>query len=567
MRAERRSLFLGLVVAIAVPPLAACNAGRSNSFGRGDSGGGGGGRDTGGSFLFDTNSGTGACDPTMDSDGDGIADGAEGMNDFDGDGTANHLDDDSDGDGIQDSVERGAGGNACAPANSDGDTRPDFLDLDSDNDGLPDANEIASGSSPTNPDSDGDGFDDLTETAAGTSPTDGGSAPPETTLYVILPYGETAEREFDFSTRIRAVDVCFVVDTTGSMGGTITQVQTTLESTIVPGIVSALGAGADARYAMTAHGDFQEGGGNYTGNVQVLQRMTTDVAAVRRATGSLRADNGGDWPESQTTALHALIDGHGTPNYSGTATRRMDPVGDCGDGPDDPASYGWCCFREGRVPIMVLFSDAPWHNGVDGIDGTPPGGNYYGSTPTAATWPQLVSAMTTRGAYFVGIDVGGGQTSTNSRELATLTGTVDGSGAPISFMGSVSSVASNVVDAVQRIAGTTRQNITTRVDPDRGETRIAAPNDTASFVDAVVPVRGLPAAPEGFDSMDTTTFYNVAPSARVTFRVDFNNDFQMGTDVAQVFRATIVVLGRAGSEVDRRDVFVVVPPEGGEVPI
>jgi hypothetical protein len=562
MRATRTTLTIGALLAIAAP-LGACNAGRSNTFGRGDSGV----RDTGGSFLIDTNSSTGSCDATMDTDGDGIADGAEGNGDFDGDGTPNYLDDDSDGDGTPDSVERGSGPNACAPANSDGDPRPDFLDLDSDNDGLPDATERASGSNPTNPDSDGDGIDDLTETAAGTSPTDETSRPPETTLYVILPYGETAEREFDFSTRIRAADICFVVDTTGSMAGTITQVQTTLESTIVPGIVSALGAGADARYAMTAHGDFQEGGGNYTGNVQVFQRMTSDVAAVRRATGSLRADNGGDWPESQTTALHALIDGHGTPNYAGTATRRMDPVSDCGDGPDDPASFGWCCFREGRVPIMVLFSDAPWHNGVDGIDGVAPGGNFYRSTPTAATWPQLVSAMTSRGAYFVGIDVGGGQTSMNSRELAMLTGTVDGAGNPIAFMGSASSVASSVVDAVQRIAGTTRQDITTRVDPNLAETRIAAPNTTASFIEAVVPTRGIPDAPEGFDRMDATTFYNVAPSTRVTFRVDFQNDFQMGTDAAQVFRATIVVLGRAGSEVDRRDVFIVVPPTGGEVPI
>jgi hypothetical protein len=557
MRANRTTLTIGALLAIATP-LGACNSGRSNPIGRGDSGG---------SFPIDTNSSTGACDATMDSDGDGIADGAEGNGDFDGDGIPNYLDDDSDGDGIPDSVERGTGPNACAPANSDGDVRPDFLDLDSDNDGLPDRDEVARGTSRTNADTDGDGIDDLTETAAGTDPTDGGSRPPETTLYVVLPYMSTAVREFDFSTRIRAADICFVVDTTGSMGTTITEVQTTLESRIVPGIVAALGPGADARYAMAAHGDFQEGGTNYAGNVTVFQRMTTDVAAVRRATSSLRAEGGGDWPESQVPALHALLDGHGTPNYAGTATRRMSPTSDCGDGPDDPASFGWCCFREGRVPILVLFSDAPWHNGIDGIDEFAPGGNFYRSTPSAATWPQLVEAFTRRGAYFVGVDVGGGQTSMNSRELARLTGTVDGSGAPIAFMGSASSVASSVIDAMQRIAGTTRQNITTRVDPDLTETRIAAPNTTASFIEAVVPTRGIPDAPTGFDSMDATTFYNVAPSTRVSFRVDFHNDFQMGTDVAQVFRATIVVLGRAGSEVDRRDVFIVVPPEGGELPI
>ena len=44
-----------------------------------------------------------------------------------------------------------------------------------------------------------------------------------------------------------------------------------------------------------------------------------------------------------------------------------------------------------------------------------------------------------------------------------------------------------------------------------------------------------------------------------------SSDGSMGTDVSQVFRATIVVQGRAGSEVDRRDVFMVVPPDGGEI--
>jgi len=498
------------------------------------------------------------CDDLTDTDGDGIADSAEGSGDVDGDGAPNSNDTDSDGDGISDRDEN-VSTSPCAPTDSDGDGRPNAYDLDSDNDGVPDADEIAGGTDPLNTDTDGDGVDDLTEIAAGSDPRDSTSGPPEDALYVILPFGSDAVREFDFSTRIRAVDICFVVDTTGSMATTIANVQSTLESTIVPGIVAALGAGADARYAMTAHGDFREGGDNYTGNVEVFQRMTADVAAVRAATGSLRADDGGDYPESQVTAMHALVDGRGTPNYGGTATRAMEPVSDCGDGPDDDPSFGWCCFRQNRVPVMVLFSDAEWHNG----EGS--GGNFYGSTPAAATWADLVSAMTARGAYYVGIDVGGGDTYRNSLELAMLTGTVDGSGAPIAFQGAASAVATNVVDAVQRIAGTTRQDITTRVDPNLAETRIAAPNTTATFIDAVVPVSGIPAAPEGFDSLDSTTFYNVAPSTRVRFRVDFSNDFHRAIDVAQVFTATIVVLGRAGSTVDSRPVFIVVPPEGGEV--
>jgi len=68
---------------------------------------------------------------TADSDGDGIADFEEGIDDPDGDGIPNNADTDSDGDGIDDIVE----GNV----DSDGDGTADFLDLDSDNDGISDA--------------------------------------------------------------------------------------------------------------------------------------------------------------------------------------------------------------------------------------------------------------------------------------------------------------------------------------------------------------------------------------------------------------------------------------------
>jgi hypothetical protein len=270
--------------ALSLAPLAACNTG-PNPRGHRD-----GGPDTGTAVLIDVGHIVDSCDPSVDSDGDGIADGREGTADADGDGTPNYLDDDSDGDGILDSVEAG-GGSPCTPANSDGDPRYDAIDLDSDNDGLTDREEAMLGTDPTQADTDRDGIDDLTERAAGSSPTDGTSAPPEGTLYVVLPYGETANREFDFSTRIRAVDIVFVTDTTGSMGGTISQVQSTLESVIVPGVAAALGADADARYAMTAHGDFQEGGWNYSGNLAVIQPLTRDVAAVRRATASLMASD------------------------------------------------------------------------------------------------------------------------------------------------------------------------------------------------------------------------------------------------------------------------------------
>jgi len=84
MRANRTRLLIGVTLALALPPLSACNAGRSNTFGRGD-----GGRVDAGSVLGDVGMIIDSCDPTLDADGDGIADGREGMGDADGDGTPN----------------------------------------------------------------------------------------------------------------------------------------------------------------------------------------------------------------------------------------------------------------------------------------------------------------------------------------------------------------------------------------------------------------------------------------------------------------------------------------------
>jgi len=72
--------------------------------------------------------------------------------------------------------------------------------------------------------------------------------------------------------------------------------------------------------------------------------------------------------------------------------------------------------------------------------------------------------------------------------------------------------------------------------------------------------------PEGFERKDETTFFNVSPAATVRFDANFYNDFAPGSSTAQLFRTTIVVLGRAGSEVDRREVFIIVPADSGPPP-
>lgn len=526
----------------------------------------------------------------------GVVSGCTSTNDSDGNGIADSIEDetnpDDDGDGIPDSQEIDAGGNPCAPRDSDHDGQPDFRDGDSDNDGVPDGQEIANGTDPTNQDTDGDGVTDLVEIAAGTSGTDPTSQPPVGTLYVTIPYwppgtmGDHPHRAFDFSTRIQVADVFILVDNSASMQPVINALATAFSSEIVPGIRAAIpdvriGVGSFDSVPIPPQGS-PGNPGDYTlwvrqpvdANATLSQNAFNNMHTIDTDTGGFY---GGDYPEDQVEALFEAIDGAGMVGHESDSAARLsvhnalDPSGngyvptmipgtDCPIAPDGPHPYGWACFSEGRVPILVLASDASWYNGP--VSGPSSGASHsYGA---------LLASMQARGAYYVGVDIGdAGDTYANSQSLALDTGTVDGSGNPVVFhpgsAGISGSLANDIVNAVVTLAGETVQDITTRTDPDTTETRLPAPHTTADFIRAVTPDHGFPDAPTGYVSKDTTTFYGVNPATVVTFDVDFYNDFQPPAATAQLFRATIQVLGRAASVVDHRDVYMIVPPEGGTI--
>ncbi len=515
--------------------------------------------------------------PCRDEDGDGISDDLEGAPFLQSAMTPgappDYQNTDSDDDGITDLDEarRNYPGFASTarpsltcgdlPDDCDMDGLTNHRDRDSDNDGLVDREEVMrTRTDPCVADTDGDGVGDLVESAAGSNPLDMTSRPPEGSLYVTLPHMDPAgpqTRSFDFSTRIRSADIMFLVDTTGSMAGTINAVRSELSTVIVPGIVRAIGPGSDVRYGMAEHRDFAEGGGgDYA--LRVLQPLNANAMLSQNATTRMGAAGGGDGPESPVAAMHSLLSGFGLPQYLGTATRTA-TAADCGG---VAGAYGWGCFSPGRVPIIVLFCDDNWHNGP-----SMPTGNFYGSVPMAATYTQLVAEFRRREAYFIGIDVGGGLTYNNSLSLARDSRTFNAAGMPIAFRGAPSTVSANVVSAITTLAQGTRQDVTRRGVADAMETRLAAGRQTTDFMQRIVPLRGAPAAPAGFDRMDDTTFYNVSPSTVVTFEVTFFNDFHRNTSgSAQLFRATIEVLGRASSVLDTIQVFVIVPTDANSIP-
>jgi hypothetical protein len=125
--------------------------------------------------------------------------------------------------------------------------------------------------------------------------------------------------------------------------------------------------------------------------------LSTNLAAVQ----SLNVHDGGDGPESQVTAMHRAL----TDYYLIWDSGQIPPAGAPG------GRFGSLHFRTGSFPIVVLVTDAPFHNGRRA---TNPGllhdpYSFNGSPPfPTATIDDLVAAMNARGARLLGLSVANG---------------------------------------------------------------------------------------------------------------------------------------------------------------
>nr|MBK7070081.1 hypothetical protein [Deltaproteobacteria bacterium] len=221
-----------------------------------------------------------------DSDGDTVTDSQEGTNDRDGDMLPNYRDLDSDGDSPMgseqgtDAAEAGdndlaTGANEC-PRELDvrtldlarpmPDGIPDYLDTDSDNDGLGDREESVAGTDRCNPDSDNDGQLDSAEVAwcrnhmRERCATEASTRIPSTDYYLILPWmGAQVARELEFGSNLRVADVYFISDTTGSMGGVLRNVQSSIATPRTGLIDSITALIPDTWFGVNHYDDFPTG--------------------------------------------------------------------------------------------------------------------------------------------------------------------------------------------------------------------------------------------------------------------------------------------------------------------
>lgn len=525
------------------------------------------------------------CASEVDSDSDSLFDEYEDAygEDWEGDGTPNRLDTDSDDDGYSDAEESGSLG-GCVARDTDGDGIPDFLDLDSDNDGLGDAEERDRYfTDPLNEDSDGDGFIDAAEVATGHDPSDASDVIPEDTYYVVLPFeGEPVLRNLTFSTSIRQADVFFMMDRTGSMSEEATRLRSSLGSIVTQMTMEisdvGVGVGGFAGFGGPA------GSGGMCTSILGLEScddgpsgdvpfnlygvITTNLTEMQRDVDMLRADLGGANWASSNEALYQAATGAGIAPWLGP--QRCSAVPD-----EDGLRYGYPCFRPGSLPIMVVLTDTSSKNGPMTSGSGVYNPSRFTMGPPPHTYMETLDSLRGIGARVIGVISGEEISSPTAiaqfRTWATETGTVDGSGAPITFMiaSNGTGLDSRIVEAIRVLAEETPQDISATVRDGDDIPEQTPPVDAGRFIKSITPVRllegGIPTVECPMPGRcDDALFYGATPGNTVEFRIHFENDFHPPRSTLQIFRAEIVVLGNGVAELDTRDVVIVVP--AGSVP-
>ncbi|MBW2263743.1 MAG: hypothetical protein JRG91_17415 [Deltaproteobacteria bacterium] len=536
--------------------------------------------------AFDEACLTGMCIPIFDltdSDGDTIADLVEGVGtgrDTDGDTVEDYLDLDSDGDGAPDSLEAGDSDVATTPHDSDWDGIYDYMDLDSDSDGLPDEDEWDSPGhclDLTHPDTDRDGQSDLAETIAGTDPCDPTSRIPE--FFFILDYldpgGEKAG-PLVFDANIRKADVHFSVDTTGSFSGEINNIQSSLTTTIVPGVQAEI---PDSAFGISEFEDFPISpfGNRRCGSTtdvpfNLHQQVTTDIVMVQNGVDDLDSPLGcgADLPESDYEALYQIADGGGVvwPG-GGSVPAFVNDTTTPGGG-----SLGGVGFRNEAFPIIIHITDAPFHE---------PETDYWPSPyniTDAHTRDQTVAALNALQIAVVGV-ASGSDARPYLEDIALETGAyIDPTGgvcatgiggatrSPVTWMGSSvcplvydvrsdgSGLAGTIVDAVTSLVSNflfTVVNIRVSGDP-HGFFQYAIPRSATPL-----PGDPMPTVADLDGDFIYESFIGVQPGTLLEFTIVLYNDAVAPTSVDQVFTITLEVIGDSLTVLDTKEVVIVIP--------
>jgi len=439
----------------------------------------------------------------------------------------------------------------------------------------------------------------------------------QTDFFFILPYEDPAgniDKPLDFSTDVPALDAFFLMDTTGSMYGEITNLQNALTGTVIPGIQAQIpsaefGAGAYEDFPVDNYGaplgsDCGRGGLAIPDQpFKLFQTITSNISDVEAGVGSFSTATGpigcgNDWPEAAIEGMYQVATGTG---LTGPGLTNV---------PANTIGIGGVGFRVGTMPVVIPITDAMSHalgettictTTFESVD-------YTGTVAGVAhTRQQTKDALNAICAKVVGIasietmlapvctgqaDLEDFSTATGARvppeawDVGTrpagcaagqcctdLGGTgraPDGDGlCPLVFRvdSDGSGLGNHIVTGIQMLTRFATFDVTTERDGETSSTvgtPLPAGTTTADFIKSITPTGfQLPPPPPALPdpTFDAFTFQGVTPGTVVSFDVSAFNDFVPQTHEAQIFRAVIRVLAGGCTDLDQREVFILVPPD------
>ena len=382
-------------------------------------------------------------------------------------------------------------------------------------------------------------------------PEDPGAPLPSPDLVFVLPYlGPSDTADLEFTVGVRALDVHFSVDTTGSFGGEIDELQRTLLDVVLPGIRDRV---ADASFGVSRFEDFPVSpfGGVDDRPFDLLQRQTLDDA--RAEEGVRRLDNplgqGGDFPEANAEALYQIATGEG---FVLNGARIVSSFRD----EDGIGALGGVGFRADALPIVIQVTDAPPHQLSE-----------YAAIPGAHSTTEVDTAIAEAGLRVLGI-ASGGEARPYLRRMARATGAVspaDGGECPMGVGGEPYPAGNDdlcplVYDIDPEgggLSGAIVGAVEALLDAIVFDTvSVEIRDDELGFVveatplDAEVPAGTAPPGladllPPGGDGV-LDSFTAVHQGTRLRFRLALQNRVVRETDYEQIFflRARIVADGR-----------------------
>lgn len=505
-----------------------------------------------------------------DSDNDFILDGEEFAKDTDNDGKLDWIDTDSDGDGISDADEAGDHDLRTMAADTDSDTVPDFRDADSDGDGISDADELVHGTSRISVDSDGDDVSDLIEIGSGSDPLDRHDSPRTRGDFVfVVPYQappDPARDTLDFQTSLRAVDLYFGFDISGSMSEELISMAD--PTTGVPGIISQL-ACPETSTPCTVSRDCERGQVCDGRGLCATDPRLGDGCIPDIWTGVGSFDDVDTFSNIVSPQANADVTARSIPDTGWGASEAVVQAPACvADGANctntnkNCASTGVGCpgFRPEAVKIYVQITDA--NNQCS---------DSWGSTTGRCdlfTTDFTGRALETAGIKFVSL-VGTDDTDTTypgtpesiAREIGVAAGSVDADGNPYVYSAVDSAVVPQTVSAIRALANANNFTVDIVAEDEEGDA-----GDAIQFIDrletntesAMCTRISLTSDQDGDGFSDT--FPMLRPGTPVCWDVlAKQNDFVEPAADPLVFKAKLTVRAD-GATVDTRTIFFLVPP-------